>query len=371
VKRARGVSLVELMIALFVSALVIAVVVNVFLATGVTARQNDATGRLQQSARLAFQRIERDIRMATFRHCTGFPDDPTGLVAGPTVVNTSDVPADWAGVDTGGAPFALPPDAFVSIHRCVDGTCTPTLPASVGGAAMPAIGTGIGQRARDSDVIIVRYLGGEGIPLTAAMIDERDDVALDQALASAAGWVLADGSRYIVADCQGGDLFRATASASGGLAHDAGNRTRKLSRAYQPSAFTRVYRFPEDMVQRVYYVGYSADPETPDKRVGGLWSNQRGEMLELFAGIDRLQVTALAQSGARFGVIAPAQVASAGAHALRRIDLALLLNGVVEAALKEEPFVFAGATVTSEQLATGSDRRPRRQVTWSMDLRNL
>ncbi|WP_084196912.1 PilW family protein [Solimonas soli] len=94
--RLRGFSLVELMIALLLGLLVIGGASSVFLSNKQSYRTNEAIGRLQENARVAFDLIARDIRNAALTGCGN-----SGRVA--NVLNNSATAwwANWANVVAG------------------------------------------------------------------------------------------------------------------------------------------------------------------------------------------------------------------------------------------------------------------------------
>jgi type IV pilus assembly protein PilW len=97
----RGVSLIELMIALVIGLLVVAAAGSMFISNSVTYRATQSLGRMQESARMAFEIMARDVRKAGGNPCArGLP-----------VANTLNSPssywyADWSqpvfGYDNGG-----------------------------------------------------------------------------------------------------------------------------------------------------------------------------------------------------------------------------------------------------------------------------
>lgn len=70
-RRQRGLTLIELMIAMVLGLLVTLAVVNLFLTTRTVYRQNENLARMQESARFAFEFLGRDIREAGGIPCGG------------------------------------------------------------------------------------------------------------------------------------------------------------------------------------------------------------------------------------------------------------------------------------------------------------
>ncbi len=72
-KLMRGVTLIEMMISLTIGLVIIAGIGYAFLASRQSFRSQDALSRMQESARTAFEIMEKDIRMAGFRGCPANP----------------------------------------------------------------------------------------------------------------------------------------------------------------------------------------------------------------------------------------------------------------------------------------------------------
>lgn len=73
-RRARGMTLIELMIALVLGLLVLSAAIGIFLSNRQTYRATDNLGRLQETARVAFELMARDIREAGGNACSrGLP----------------------------------------------------------------------------------------------------------------------------------------------------------------------------------------------------------------------------------------------------------------------------------------------------------
>ena len=68
-RRMSGLSLVELLIGMTLGLIVMAGVATVFTSTGTTNRTNENLARLQESARMAFSIVSRDVRDAGLNDC--------------------------------------------------------------------------------------------------------------------------------------------------------------------------------------------------------------------------------------------------------------------------------------------------------------
>src|SRR3546814_5610031 len=69
-QRARGVTLIELMIALVLGLLVVAAAIGIFLSNKQVFRTSDNLSRMQENARIGFELMARDLRMAGASACS-------------------------------------------------------------------------------------------------------------------------------------------------------------------------------------------------------------------------------------------------------------------------------------------------------------
>jgi type IV pilus assembly protein PilW len=89
-----GFTLIELMVALLLGLIVIAGVISVFLANQRTYRTNEALGDVQDSSRVAFELMARDIRQASLTGCDNSGRVANVLNQGPAKLGTAS--AWWA-----------------------------------------------------------------------------------------------------------------------------------------------------------------------------------------------------------------------------------------------------------------------------------
>jgi len=68
-RRARGLSLIELMVALVLGLLVVAAAIGIFLSNRQAYRATESVGRIQENARMAFELMARDVREAGGNAC--------------------------------------------------------------------------------------------------------------------------------------------------------------------------------------------------------------------------------------------------------------------------------------------------------------
>ncbi|MDP4536855.1 prepilin-type N-terminal cleavage/methylation domain-containing protein [Alkalimonas collagenimarina] len=188
----RGVSLVELMIAMMLGVILIGGVMGVFLSTQQTYRVNDSLNRMQDGFRVGFQLLTRDLRNAGSSGCTN----------NGRVVNVLAGNAWWA--DWGGSNFM----------------------AYDGDTAYPgvAFGTGVGQRVSGTSAIQMMYSLSDG--------DEAIAIAhvpsgVNASFQIAAGANIAQGDIVMVCDQSQSTIFQVSNITGGGVnvIHNTGNTT--------------------------------------------------------------------------------------------------------------------------------------------------
>lgn len=126
--RTRGFTLIELMIAMILGLIVIAGVTSVFLAGEKSFRTNNALGEVEDSSRIAFELMARDIREAGQTGC----DSTNAQFANLLNNRTTDWWANWGN----------------AVHGYDDNVVDPGV----------AIGTGVGQRVANTDSL--QLIGG-------------------------------------------------------------------------------------------------------------------------------------------------------------------------------------------------------------------
>lgn len=166
--RARGVSLIELMIALAIGSLLLLGLVQVFAASRTAYQLSEGLARVQENGRFAIDYLQRDIRMAGHMGCVNdqarFQTNPAGF--GSLFVNAAQRAAGNFTAANDRVRFDVPIQAYnangtapgqtVNLAAPVGGW-TPALPAHIA-ALNPLPGT---------DVLVLRYFSPEGIPVIA------------------------------------------------------------------------------------------------------------------------------------------------------------------------------------------------------------
>lgn len=176
-RRSRGLTLIELMIAMVLGILVSAGIITVFVSTSKSSRAQEQQARLQETGRFAINRLTESLRMAS---STSFCSNGGGMASsgGPVLVDGLRTPTILAiglsfpdnttafGTNSGSntypaaapvAPYALPSYFFMRGYDCDEDSCSPMDPDTVV-AEIPEMGTDAGKRVKGADVLTLRYL---------------------------------------------------------------------------------------------------------------------------------------------------------------------------------------------------------------------
>lgn len=233
--RLRGMGLVELMVWVAISLIITTVIGTIYVNSKQITRVNDTISRLQESGRFAIHLLDRDMRMAGFRGCNGAVVIPVNLLNSTAYVYK---------FDTG-----------VQGYYGSGGTWSPSLDSSISTLSTPPL--------VNTDVVTIRHIDGPGVPLTAKMTSQTDDVTV------AAGSTLAAGDVLLVADCATAAIFNATGfnAGTGAISHAVdggvpGNSSADLGHNFGTDA--SVYR----LVTRTYYVA----PSVKRRGTNTLWA---------------------------------------------------------------------------------------------------
>lgn len=340
----RGVSLVELMVAMGLGLFLVGVMGMIFLGSKGTFQSQNHVSRLQESARFTVDTLATDLRMSGFRGCRG-----TGVAT--PVVNVLNTPTDflynfgqgvWASRHTGSA-WSPALDAAIRTPRLVPE------PHSAG------------------DVLTVRRTTGPGWSLTAEMASPT--AALN---VTPTGLITAR-DLLLVSDCAGAAVFQATNNSpgtDGAIEHSASvTATPGLS----ANSLGRVF-LQDAMVHRLTTVTYylAASARTGKTGLRALWSyttpvyDGTPQPQELVTGVEGLRVTLGLDSngdGAADAHVRPADVTDWGQVMTAQVEL-LLASTEDNISSAPQPYTFDGTAVTP------TDRRLRTVVSTTVQVRN-
>ncbi|MEA9586422.1 MULTISPECIES: PilW family protein [Xanthomonas] len=271
-----GISLIEMMIALVIGLVLMLGVIQVFSASRTASMLAEGNARAQENGRFALEFLQRDIRMAGHFGCVndqahfvrgeGDPVVTTGAASG------SGHPLDFSvSVQGYEAPNTKPPGSLTLGATWAAPTNLPTAISKLN----PRGG---------SDILVLRYLAPESVPITALTSGTNSVVGFD----AAAGARLTEGGQtapnlFGIADCSHATVFKGV-YASGKVT---ANGTNLSNYSTRPSGQALIYR-AESLV---YYVGTSATSGEPAlMRARSNGADDYAAPEELVEGIENMQL---------------------------------------------------------------------------------
>lgn len=351
-----GFSLIELMVAITLALFLVFVLVGVIVAVGSSARVQTGTTRLQENARYALRLIADDVRQAAVSHCLNFAAADGNIAPGASA-HVDSVRPLMVAFDATGAPLRLgvpgvsgtyfvDPGEFLMGSECpVAGACAPDPDnfRALLSAALPAIGTAAGARARAADVLSMRYFRGTGLRLTAVDFTAADGVPATLTLADDLPMAFASAPMLAI-DCSASIAAR-MAKTGARVLQLQGNYDNDTMPELNPAS-ARLFNLQNDLVTVSYYLRLDTDDN--NRLTSRLVRRVNGADEVVADGIERLdflyhleqadgttlvlnagQVDALGDAGCR-GLAAPAGVditpAACGWRSLKGIEVFLLAN---------------------------------------------
>lgn len=352
--RQRGLSLVELMVALTIGLMVVVTIGYVYLGAARVFQSLDAASRIQDNVRYAFERLSYDVRMAGFTGCSWR-----------TQANTLNPPAEWS-------------------HGLFDGA---------------VVGYEAGQSTYPGDVSGV--LRGDALSLVLA--DNSREYIVDSHNAPSAQFQLTanhdlkQGELLVVTDCSHAALFQMTNVNNNNtiktVNHNTGNAT-------LPGNCTKGFGLPVDCTSPngtayefppgsrilrlkayTYYIGTNAagEPALLRRTLSLSGNDATTTAEEVIDGIEDMQILfGVDTSATADGVVdsyttadqvpALAPGATLGEQWKRvlavRVHLLAVSTAQQEVNTQVQPYTFAGST------ATPADRRLRKAFTTTIAIRN-
>jgi type IV pilus assembly protein PilW len=321
-RAARGVTLVELMVAMLLGLLVAGGIITIFLSTSNSNRVQTQLARMQEDGRFAIGQLNDDLAMANGVYCNN-----TGGIASPTASNVYldglrtprifaknflALPALYENTTAWGAtsgkntypvaptqPYDMPSFLFMRGYNCTgSAACTP-IPVTFLGGTLNTAGTAVGNRVIGTDVLTVRYLNAaRGWRLGGASTAVRNADGTLQKITLVQGTgepPLTDfkSSMALLADCTTQQVFAVTGGGTATVTPDAGNNF-SAPLALQPQSALRLYDFQSDMQNVTYYVQVVTDDGTATGvKTGALMRRVNGTTVsvpdqELIRGVERL-----------------------------------------------------------------------------------
>lgn len=321
----KGLTLVEMMIAMTIGMILLGGVVTVLISSKSTYRVNEAMSRMQENARYAFQLLSRDIRMAGYRGCVGNNAGTDNVLSKAT-------------------EFLWKLDQSLEGFEATSASgWTPALPSEI---TIP-----LGGR----DVIVMRGVDGANARVISHTSESAD-------LAVAADSDIEAGNAVLASNCQGATIFQATnvSNVSGQkiIAHANGaggpNATAALGRLFTGGEVVRVST-------RAYYI------RTNPRGIPSLfWRRGENPAEELVEGIENMQILYGEDTNEdRAADIYRTANSVTNWNAVVSVRIDLLAQSVEDGITsRPQSYVFNGASVTP------ADRRLRQVFSTVISLRN-
>ncbi len=334
--RQRGLSLVELMVAMVISLFLLGGVVQVYTANKSTYRFSEAMSRIQENARYALDTMARDLRMAGFWGCATFdPADPSNI---------------QNNLDPAGPGYDPELHDFVG-QPPVEGT------------------ENDGLNGSDS----IRARGS--LPGQANVVSPYNSPTSAQIFINQADFV-APGDIVLLSNCKGADIFQVTNTTNGGGAakqsvfHNSGAGSPGNSSGgggcpgVNPNCLSQTYGGDSSLLklQSVrYYIAAGASGEP------ALWRDINGTPQELVEGVEQLQILYGINTDAN--ATAPNQYVTSAAvpdwNRVVAVRLMLLLRSPENVSLDApQTYRFNGVNAVSP------DNRLRQVISTTIALRN-
>ncbi|MBI2779430.1 MAG: PilW family protein [Gammaproteobacteria bacterium] len=334
----RGLTLVEVMVAITISLILLAGVMQIFLSSRQTYRVQDGLARIQENGRFAMQFLSNDIRMAGYTGCASKTPNVRNIANDAT---TASFTGGVMGYEYASLPVAL--------------TATNTLASA--------------DVEANTDVLVIKRASPTGTRLTGNMTAMNANIQID---AVTAAGMFAAGDILFISDCTSADIFAAT-SVSGGsvtitIAHaNDVNTDVNLGRAYQTDAEVM------KMESAAYYIGKDAAnnniPTLYRRRLTGGTTMVSEPLVE---GVENMQIlygedTDIPTDGSANRYL-PANAPGINMANVVSVRVSLLLRSAEDnVTTKKQSYTFNGATIPE---AAVPDRRLRRVFTTTIRIRN-
>jgi type IV pilus assembly protein PilW len=314
--RQRGLSLIELMVAMLLGLMVSAGAIVLFDSASRMFSIEAQLSRLQEEGRFAMTQIRNDLAMAGAQYCNNSGGDARagaefsmdGLRA-PTVYASdanaltqalADVTTPLGAAPAG--PYSFPSSLAMRGYDCTTSGCSPMDPGK--GSGIPAMGTALDKRVVGASVLTVRYLdpsGGWAISTdneaSGSKVIKQGDGSLGIRLVPTSGEPAAEdfrGALALLADCSNGQIFAVSGQGSATLASTGNNAVQPVidERMVAP----RLFDLSHDFRTVTYYLkvvdsgdGSGHTTGALVRRVNGGKKDVKGSAAEEIArGIERL-----------------------------------------------------------------------------------
>jgi len=349
-----GFTLIEIMVALAISALLLGGIVQVFSTLKQTDKLSNALSRIQESSRVAYDVITYDARLTSYIGCADpiVKDGLTTKANGAPIYNGNYVNSSLWGTDVTAAGW---------------GTAAGL---DMGSAPNPINGTGARNARPNSDVIRFQHLSTDHVFLGSNMSTSGSNIVL-----SSNSLGLAAGDLAVVANCNYGDLFKISSISSSPVTvthtatdNNSANMTFNYTTAATVSAF----------ISNTYFVASTGRTNSNGDPIYGLYLRDlKGNVNEVVEGVEFMRVLYgqklnLSTQNVRY---VPASDSTLDMSQVTSIKIAFMLTSTERVLDSDDTNRY---TLLDETIANTSgttitypnDRRLRRVVNMTIQLQN-
>ena len=282
----RGFSLVELMIAMVLGLLVAEGIYILFAAAGKVNTTQTALARLQENGRIAIDLIANDLRSAGRLPCGSNSSPLVYAEALPSHIPGQPTETGFRPGSSDGKPYPLDRDVFLGGAICKANSCSAAI------VGVPRAGLGAGEKVPGTDVLMVRYVQGDGLPVGIAdqVCDAQGKVTRINAR-NLPGSTVLDGLKSshlaLLAGCTQAQIFQADVQGgvvspiSGQLGNPVCSGTDRQM---------RLFDLDDQLTTSIYYLQLTRDDKTPGRKIAALMRKTNGVANEVAQGVERLDL---------------------------------------------------------------------------------
>lgn len=343
-----GFTLVEVMVALAISALLLSGIIQVFFSLNKTNKVSTSLSRMQESARAVTEIISYEAKLTGFEGCidSHIKDSMAVLANGAPITGSSFKESSLLGVEVTGSGWG----DSIGLEN-IDGT-------------------GARNARTSSDILRIQRISIDNMPLTTTMAGTSSNIVV-----GSNSLALAVGDFAVISNCEVANLIKITGLSSGSgsvtFAHAAtGNSSGNLT-----TTFTDENAFVSALVSNTYFVGETGRQNVNGDDIPALFvRNIDTEVNELVEGVEFMRVL----YGQEFSTgnirYVDASDSDLNMDEVTAIKIAMLLvsnDRILDAddstryQLLDTTIAKTGTTVTFP-----NDRRLRRAVNMTIKLRN-
>lgn len=284
IDRQRGISAVEILIALVIGLILVAGVAEVYLGAKQSYRLQDAQGRIQENGRYALEILQNDLRQAGYMGCPSLAE---------MTFNTPPPNPQLHLLAKSPAPSfssALPARSLQALQGYDDvaKNWTPTFASDSFLKGWSSAGTQ--SVIAGTDVIAIQFAESCGGRVQAGATDAGATIAAGNACSLTAsvcgGGSCASGDLLVISDCKSADVFRAkTVTAGGatiGVDDTVNGKGGKLSKAYGVDAEVLIFR------PRIYFIRLNPNGDPSLYRLDN--ANTGATADEVIEGVENMQI---------------------------------------------------------------------------------